>query len=176
MNSATKPDRSSAISGSTNPRVPTPTSFAECLGFVNELLGKTDDLSRLVASTDGPASDPELLDVLADPKPAGGPSLRSRPSCLRGRLGRAIRHIAGSPCPSLCSRVAPGESQKQLPKALIPSVSPGWANSAGLRTQNGPRQQWRPQRSWLPGEWKQLGVCSPSTKKSQSSAAYGTRA
>lgn len=55
-------------------------SFAECLGFVNELLGKTDDLSRLVAPTDSPASDPELLDVLADPN-----------------LLEALRYVVGPP-------------------------------------------------------------------------------
>ncbi len=41
-------------------------TFAECLGYVNELMAKTDMLSRLTAVPDSQMPDPELLEVLTN--------------------------------------------------------------------------------------------------------------
>lgn len=55
-------------------------AFAECLGFVNRLLEKTDDLSRLEVEIDNSASELMLLNVLADPD-----------------LLEALRYVVGPP-------------------------------------------------------------------------------
>ena len=55
-------------------------TFAQCLEYVNELLDKTDHLSRLKARSGTSAVDPELLDVLASPD-----------------LLEALRYVVGPP-------------------------------------------------------------------------------
>lgn len=55
-------------------------TFAQCLEYVNDLLDKTDHLSRLQARSDTSAVDPELLEVLASPD-----------------LLEALRYVVGPP-------------------------------------------------------------------------------
>ena len=55
-------------------------TFDQCLEYVNELLDKTDDLSRLRVTPGASAIDPELLDVLANPE-----------------LLEALRYVVGPP-------------------------------------------------------------------------------
>ena len=55
-------------------------TFAQCLEYVNDLLDKTDHLSRLQARSGTSAFDPELLDVLASPD-----------------LLEALRYVVGPP-------------------------------------------------------------------------------